>query len=532
MAEPKSHPAIAYHQRTKHHFERFAASLGYLDWANQPDPFRYYRDCPRVELPFLDQDPPLAFANLFHPPTGDPQPVNTASVAGMAELSLALSAWKRYGDNQWALRINPSSGNLHPTESYWLLPQLGGLYHYNPQWHDFARRGELGAQAGETLCRLCGPQGFLIALSSIPWREAWKYGERAFRYCNHDIGHALAALAFAARLFGWHVRWLPEIADLELETLLGFDRTHWPEREPEYGEALLWVGQGEPPGSRLPGLPQITVIGEPNRLSRDHQTWPIIDRTVKDCRAPSLRREPPTQMSFAPPRQLSSEFTAAEIIRHRRSAQAFDSNGKPMALGDFLDCLDACLPRPGQAPFDLGLGEANLDLFLFVHRVQDLTPGIYALIRNPEHLEPLRSHTSDDFAWKPVAEPLPLYRLAEGDAREAARLLSCQQDIAGDSAFSLGMIGRFRDRVTADASTYRRLFWEAGMIGQVLYLMAEACGLRGTGIGCYFDDPVHQILGISGDDFQSLYHFTVGVPREDVRLTTLPPYHHLSRAKR
>src|SRR5437660_12483691 len=33
---------------------------------------------------------------------------------------------------------------------------------------------------------------FLVGLSSIHWREAWKYGERAFRYCQHDVGHALA----------------------------------------------------------------------------------------------------------------------------------------------------------------------------------------------------------------------------------------------------------------------------------------------------------------------------------------------------
>ena len=33
------------------------------------------------------------------------------------------------------------------------------------------------------------------------------------------------------------------------------------------------------------------------------------------------------------------------------------------------------------------------------------------------------------------------------------------------------------------------------MIGQVLYLEAEAVGVRTTGIGCFFDDPVHQAMG-------------------------------------
>ena len=106
--------------------------------------------------------------------------------------------------------------------------------------------------------------------------------------------------------------------------------------------------------------------------------------------------------------------------------------------------------------------------------------------------------------------------------------MSCYQEIAGDSAFSLGMIAKFRENIEKDPWLYRRLFWEAGMIGQVLYLEAEAHGLRGTGIGCFLDDMMHRLLGISDDSYQSLYHFTIGGPIEDKRLITLPAYHHLA----
>jgi len=71
------------------------------------------------------------------------------------------------------------------------------------------------------------------------------------------------------------------------------------------------------------------------------------------------------------------------------------------------------------------------------------------------------------------------------------------------------------------------MFWESGMIGQVLYLEAEAIGLRGTGIGCYFDEEVHKIMALESKKYQSLYHFTVGTPVEDRRLTTLEPYFHI-----
>jgi hypothetical protein len=67
------------------------------------------------------------------------------------------------------------------------------------------------------------------------------------------------------------------------------------------------------------------------------------------------------------------------------------------------------------------------------------------------------------------------------------------------------------------------------MHGQVLYLEAEAAQVRGTGIGCFFDDGVHEVLGIKNHGLQSLYHFTIGAALTDTRLQTLPPYAHLQR---
>ena len=65
------------------------------------------------------------------------------------------------------------------------------------------------------------------------------------------------------------------------------------------------------------------------------------------------------------------------------------------------------------------------------------------------------------------------------------------------------------------------------MLGQILYLEAEAAGVRGTGIGCFFDDAVHGVLGLKDNSWQSLYHFTVGTPLDDGRLQSLPAYGHL-----
>ncbi|MGH9429837.1 MAG: hypothetical protein ACRD2L_26435, partial [Terriglobia bacterium] len=47
---------IRYHVETKHHFNRYARALGYLDWANQPDPFRRFEGARLIPLPLLTPD--------------------------------------------------------------------------------------------------------------------------------------------------------------------------------------------------------------------------------------------------------------------------------------------------------------------------------------------------------------------------------------------------------------------------------------------------------------------------------------------
>ena len=121
-----SESAVAYHEATKHHYHRYARSLGYMDWANQPDPFRRYpgaEECP-LELKRLTRSIP--FDRMNEPNTVASAPLCLDTLADFLHDSLALSAWKQSGTNRWALRVNPSSGNLHPTEAYLLVDSLNG----------------------------------------------------------------------------------------------------------------------------------------------------------------------------------------------------------------------------------------------------------------------------------------------------------------------------------------------------------------------------------------------------------------------
>jgi len=195
-----------------------------------------------------------------------------------------------------------------------------------------------------------------------------------------------------------------------------------------------------------------------------------------------------------------------------------------MARSAFINMLGRAMPA-ASAPWDALWWTPRIHLLLFVHRVGEIAPGLYFLPRDPSAADRLKAACARDFLWQPVGDPVPLVCLARGDCRRLAHRLSCDQDIAADGFFSLGMIADFDASLREHGSSfYRHLFWESGVVGQVLYLEAEAAGAAATGIGCFYDDPVHDVLGLRGHTFQSLYHFTIGMPIEDTLLTTDPRY--------
>lgn len=526
-----------YHQRTKHRPDRYAASLGYLDWASQPDPFRRFDGAPTLDLPRLALRAAPSYDSLFATaPTAAPLDADT--VGRLLLHSLALSAWKQVGPGQsWSLRINPSSGALHPTEGYVICGAVPGLidapgvFHYAPFSHQLEGRAALTEAQWTALTAGLPQPGLLMGLTSIHWREAWKYGERAWRYCQHDMGHAIGAIAFAARTLGWQAQLLDSVADTDLARLLGTDAQSGPEAE--HADCLILLS---PAGSSAPTLsaeawqariPAIAPLGTPNTLSHDHHPWPVIDVIAKATRSPG----PSAAAHHAAPRTDTSPergHSAEQIIRQRRSAVDMDGHS-PLDRASFYRLLGRTLP--GAFVADALPWAPRISLALMVHRVTDLTPGFYLLVRDPAHEASLRQSLSDEFVWEvPEGCPpaLPLFRLIADDARRAAQTVSCQQAIASDGAFAVGLLAQFDAALAAGgARAYPRLFWETGLIGQVMYLEAEAAGLRGTGIGCFFDDMMHALMGVSDTAWQSLYHFTVGGPIEDERLQTLPPYAHL-----
>jgi SagB-type dehydrogenase family enzyme len=65
---------------------------------------------------------------------------------------------------------------------------------------------------------------------------------------------------------------------------------------------------------------------------------------------------------------------------------------------------------------------------------------------------------------------------------------------------------------------YRYVHFEAGAIGQRLYLAAESLGLGATGIGAFYDEEVHHYLHVTPAQGQVVYHFAIGYPVPDPRV--------------
>ncbi|MEW5977869.1 MAG: SagB/ThcOx family dehydrogenase [Acidobacteriota bacterium] len=538
---------IAYHQATKHHFQAYARGPSELDWATQPNPFRRYEGAPLLPLDPIPPGPEPPYEVAFREGQLPVQPFGRQQVCQLFTDSLALSAWKQAGRSSWALRVNPSSGNLHPTEGYLVCGPISGLCsqpmicHYAPAQHALERRLEFPEATWRALTRDLPDPVLLVGFTSIHWREAWKYGERAYRYCQHDVGHAMAAVSLAAAGLGWQATLLDDLDSGDLALLFGVRNPQG--AEPEEPDGVLAVHpQGTTPRARslpaeaLEAMATFDWHGQPNQLSSGHVAWPAIEQVAQAARKPLTHSVYTPRVPVGPPASVgSTPVSLRQVIYQRRSAIALDGR-TTIDREPFYRLLGKTLAGPGQFPFNALPWDSRIHLALFVHRVQDLEPGLYLLVRDPAQDPVLRAEMRPEFMWeKPPGCPggLDLFCLQTGDARSLSRQVSCHQSIAADGCFSLGMIAEFERPLREHGPWfYPRLFWESGVVGQVLYLEAEAIGIRGTGIGCFFDDPMHSVLGLRSLRYQSLYHFTMGGPVDDPRLRTLPPYPSAGQERR
>ncbi|MDG1843894.1 MAG: SagB/ThcOx family dehydrogenase, partial [Nitrospinaceae bacterium] len=419
-----------YHNNSKHGYYSSAPSPGYMDWDSQPDPFRKYEGADTISLKKIPQAERPFFSEALKGSLSDSFQVTFDSISQLFYDSLAISAWKSYQDTKWALRVNPSSGNLHPTESYLISGPIRNLTssptisHYSPLSHSLEIRTNFPGEVWEKIVKGLPGDTVFIGLSSIYWREAWKYGLRAFRYCHHDLGHAMAAINFSCACLGWRANLVNHFSTKNLECVLGLVHTN--DNEVEVPDCIIAIVPNRQHSKiniknqfLADDFLKLTWHGTPNILSSSHVKWEGIQEASKSCEKPVTE----TQLNLESELNVLSDlldndtYPLQKAIHQRRSAVSMDRKTR-IDRNTFFQFLIKTSPQLNPAPFQSFPWEPQVHLGLFVHRVNDLPTGLYLLVRNKNHLEELKKKFKKEFLWRKPAfcpEALGLFLLEEGD---------------------------------------------------------------------------------------------------------------------
>jgi len=497
-----------YHDSTKHTAQALWRVRHVLDWENMPDPFRHYEGAPVLDLPADPPSPEIPALELLQGAYGgsvahEPPVAGPAFLSQLLYYSAAISASKRvpFLGHRYALRVNPSSGNLHPTEFHFLTRGLeqwpDGLYHYRPSAH-VAEQRAIG-HFEMTWAQNDAP--IVFVLTSIAWREAWKYRDRAYRYCLHDMGHAWQSLVLAAQALGCDSFATGHFPDDDVARFCRFSEDEWPMLIVELRGRAIPVREPDGPVREPDGSEPVWSAGHANQLSTEKIDYPLIDAIHDTTKLSShasgrISIAGPAPAGFGEiklPPPATSRRSFGDVARARRSALDFLGGAQSMSLPQ-LSAILAAATQP--LPADFG-ATRFIQLYLYAHRVDGLAPGVCRL-------------------WQERAE---LEQIKSGDQRVAAAGLSLAQDLAGNACVAFSMIADIERAIRAHGDRgYRYVHFEAGAIGQRLYLAAEALGFGATGIGAFFDDEVHSYLNLASGQGQVVYHFAIGYPVPDPRI--------------
>jgi SagB-type dehydrogenase family enzyme len=483
--------ARVYHEQTKHSPISVRTLPHFLDWDNQPLPYKIYLSAGQTPLP---DDVPYA------------RRLDAGTLSRLLFHTAGITKHLRFPRGPMPFRAAACTGALYHIESYVVTAEIEGLgagvYHYDPRRHalDLLRRGDFR----ETLIEATGgepsasrAQAFLV-LTTTYWRNAWKYRARAYRHAFWDGGTMLA------NLFE-----LGEAADIPMKLLLGFadDRVHrllgiQTDRESAVAVVALFEGEGAPPvpsSTTLEPLdlstqllsasevdyPEIRQMQEASSLAsgaeaREWREEGPVPSTKHGGYAPGLR-----PLGVAPPEPSPAEVE--QVIRKRGSSRAFQKTAAIDAAA-----LSTILQRAtrGLRADSLPEGTTLTDPYLILHDVAGVPSGAYAFHPRERGLELLR----------------------EGSFRSNARFLDLEQDLAADAAANLYVLVDL-DPVLARYGSrgYRIAQLEGGIIGGRVYLASYALGLGATGL-TFFDDAVTDFFSPHAAGKSVLFLAAFGVP--------------------
>ncbi len=497
--------ALTFHEETTHSYESVYRNRHFLDWANQPQPFKRYLGLEAIPLPTdlpVTQMPAL----LALSPPGET--AVTASVPTLHDLAYVLfyaaGVTKRRfypGHGEMLFRAAACTGALYHIDLYLSVCDVPGLqtglYHFDPR--DFALRQLRQGDYRRVLVEASGDDPELqetpviIIGSDTFWRNSWKYRARAYRHSFWDAGTILANLLAAA-----HARTLPAhltlgFADAPVNALLDVDTDR------EVALFLVGLGTGAALSSAAPPMEPVYLEVAP--LSSEELDYPAIrimhaasslespdDAAEWRGAAPEAPLPPATGeiFSLCPDTAASLPSAALEdVIRRRGSTRRFSH--QPLSLTQLSNVLvSATQPIPADCLATPGRG-LN-DLYLIVNAVDGLPPGAYV--------------------FHPQLQALEL--LCAGDFRRQAGELALGQELAADASVAvfclcdlLALLVRFGNR------GYRVAQLEGGILGGRMYLAAYAQGFGATGL-TFFDDDVTAFFSPHAADKSVMFLIALG----------------------
>ncbi len=503
--------ALKYHESTKHSAQSIRTNPHFLDWENQPLPFKIYRGLESVPLPrdhrVLDKPtlPALeAISALADPEVRADIIPDLAILSQVLFLAAGITKVKRHAGRDVYFRAYSNTGALYHIDLYLVtqdLPDLSaGVYQFGP--HDLALhqlragdfRGVLVAASGDHP-RIAQAPAILVSASTY-WRNAWKYQTRAYRHCFWDSGTLHANLLAIAQAHALQPSVIVGFADASVEMLLGID----PQRE----GALTLVPLGRSQKSLLTTPPMPTLGFETEPLSPSQIDYPQIreihlasslesgaEAAAWRGNTPNLKPAPATgpvqQLRTMPKGELPSE-SLASVIRRRGSTRAFDASRAITfeGLSTLLERASCAIDGDFLEPATRTL----IDLYLIVHAVEGLAPGTYYYRRDERTLE----------------------LLAEGRFRKESGYLGLSQQLAADAAVNVYCLASLAPILECFGNRgYRAAQLEGGITGGRLYLAAYAQHFGATGL-TFFDDEVKEFFSPHAAGKNVMFLTALGYP--------------------
>jgi SagB-type dehydrogenase family enzyme len=481
--------AWSYHDATKHSYASIRSNAHFLDWANQPMPFKVYTAPEPLPLPREIRQTGVAALSAIAEsiPTQANAIPDLEALAQLLYLSAGITRHRKRPGGEIFFRAAACTGALYEVELYVVCGDLAdlqaGVYHFAPGEFVLRRlragdhRGILAEATGGDPAIVHAP--VVIVCTCTYWRNAWKYQARTYRHFGWDNGTMLANLLGVATALGLPTKLIGGFLDADVNRLLDVDS------EREVAFSLVALGHVSDSVQRSPAeLPVLHLETLP--LSRNEIVYPAMHEihaasSLHSATEAEVWRRGSTPQAKPPsptgPLIELHPFSDAEmprdsieqVILRRGSSRKFAQ--VPIDLAQLSTMLDRAT-RGVPADFLAPQGTQLNDLYLIVNAVEGLNSGAYVFHRDQRVLECLKAGT-----FRPQAGYLGLDQQLPADAAVDIFLLADLQPI----------LQRFGNR------GYRSVQLEAGILSGKLYLAAYAQRFSATGL-TFYDDDVTQFF--------------------------------------